>query len=140
MSFTHEDFRSRVEHGGPSDRSFGVVFTLFFVAAGVAPLRHAQPMRVWCLALALVLLAAAIFKPSSLRWPNRLWIGLGVALGKVVNPVVTTLLFYLVFTPMGLMLRLLKKDLLQLRREPAATSYWQSPNLPEGGPDMRNQF
>lgn len=138
MSSTHEDYRRKTAHRGPSDRNFGLVFTAFFLLVGLAPLRHRLPVRVWALALAGALLVVSILRPSLLRFANRVWIQIGLVLGKVVNPIVTGLLFYLVFTPAGLVLKWTGKDLLRLRPEPDAPTYWQARS--ESLSDMSNQF
>ena len=140
MSATHEDFRSRIEARGPSDRSFGLVFVAFFLLVAFSPLRHGGSVRIWSLILAGLLLPVALLKPALLHAANRAWVGLGVLLGKVVNPVVTALLFYLVFTPCGILLRLMGKDLLGLRRDSGAASYWQVRRQEENPSSMTNQF
>jgi hypothetical protein len=85
------------------------------------------------------MLLVTLIRPSLLRLPNRAWTGLGLLLGKVVNPIVTGLLFYLIFTPVALVLRWMGKDLLGLRREPAAKTYWRL-RAAEDLSDMNNQF
>lgn len=80
--------------------------------------------------LAFLLLTAvlALARPRWFRTPYRLGLRFSHLLGRVVAPVVLGLIFFLVLTPLGLLLRLLGKDLLRLRRNPAATTYWQPPS------------
>jgi len=138
---THEDFTPRAREKDASDRSFGLVFTAFFAIVALLPVRHAQPMRIWALPVSAVVLLITLIRPSLFHWPNRLWGKLGWLLGRVVGPLVTGLLFYVVVTPIGILLRLLGKDLLRLRWEPQQKTYWI--DREPAGPDpqtMVHQF
>jgi len=86
------------------------------------------------------LLLALLF-PQTLSLLNQLWLKVGCLLQRVMTTVVTGLLFYTSVTPMGLLLRLYGKDLLRLRRDPNARSYWIERRPPGPAPEtMRNQF
>lgn len=124
-----------------SDRSFGLVFAGFFAIVALLPLLHGGPVRLWALAVAAVFMAAAFFAPRLLHPLNRVWFALGMLLHHVVNPVVMAVMFYGAILPMALLLRALGKDLLRLKREPQAASYWipREPPAPEPG-SMSKQF
>ena len=107
-----------------SERNFGFVFAAVSAIIALAPLFRGHPPRVSFLILALAFAAVAIFAPMLLRWPNRLWFRFGMLLGAIVAPIVMTLVYVLTFLPMGLGLRLMGKDLLSLRTDPQASSYW----------------
>ena len=107
-----------------SERNFGFVFAAVSAIIALAPLFRGHPPRVSFLILALAFAAVAIFAPGLLRWPNRLWFRFGMLLGAIVAPIVMTLVYVLTFLPMGLGLRLMGKDLLSLRPDPQASSYW----------------
>lgn len=124
MSGTHEDFAREIHGSGPSDRNFGMVMAAAFLVFGVVPLRHGKPVRLWSLALSAALLLIAIVRPALLHALNRVWMKLGLLLGKVLNPIVTALLFFLVFTPAAVILRWMGKDLLALKADPEAETYW----------------
>ena len=98
-------------------------------------------MRLWAFAVALILACLALIAPGSLSLPNRYWTALGLLLGKIVNPVVLTLLYFVVFTPIALIMRARGKDSLRLNPQPSATSYWidQSKELFEPA-SMRQQY
>ena len=98
MRAIHEDYRREIHGRGPSDRSFGGVFTAAFLLFGLWPLRHGHPVRLWCLVLSGTLFLATLAWPALLHGPNLIWTRCGILLGRVVNPIVTGLLFYLVFT------------------------------------------
>ncbi len=138
---THEDF-SRQEHvRGPSDRSFGWVFTIFFALVGGWPAWHGRPVRAWALALSAAFALVTVARPALLGPANRLWMRFGLLLSRIVNPIVTAVFFYVVITPVGLLLRLSGKDPLRLRRDPAASSYWIERRPPGPEPDtMSHQF
>lgn len=107
-----------------SDRVFGLVWAVFFVVVGAVPLRHGRGVRAWPLVVGAVFLAAAIFLPEALRPLEVAWTRLGRVLHRVMTPVVVAVLWYMVFTPAGWLLRLFRKDPLRLAHEPAANTYW----------------
>jgi hypothetical protein len=124
-----------------SNRSFGLVFAVFFVIVALLPAVHDAPVRWWALGIAVVFAAAAFFAPRLLRPLNWVWFKLGLALHHVVNPVIMAIMFYGAILPMSLLLRALGKDLLRLKREPKAASYWitRKPPGPAVG-SMSKQF
>jgi hypothetical protein len=138
---THEDLSRRDEVIGPSDRSFGLVFTAIFGILGLLPLWHGRTPRVWALILAGILLLVSILRPSVLHVANRLWMRFGLLLSRVVNPVVMGLLFYVVVTPIGLIRRMSGSDPLKLRFDSQTPSYWLARKPPGPAPDtMARQF
>jgi len=137
----NENFSEHQEVRVSSDRTFGLVFTAFFLLIGLWPLRKAGDVRWWAVAIGVVFLAAALRRPTVLHPLNRAWAQLSLLLARVVNPVVMGLLFFVVITPMALALRLLGKDPLRLRYDPVASSYWLHRKPPGPAPEtMSNQF
>ena len=137
---THESF-TRDETSLPgSDRTFGWV-----VAGGLALLSllnrwHLGQLWPWTLSVAVLLLVAAWIRPSLLHPLNRLWMKFGLLLHKIINPIVMGVLFYGTILPTGLVVRLRGEDLLRLKREPDAESYWIT-RVPGPAPEtMRDQF
>ena len=108
-----------------SDRVFGVVLGVFFALVALAPLRHGGPPRLWALVLAALLLGIAWVRPILLRGPKRAWLFLGFLIGMVVSPIVLAILFYLVITPIGFLMRAVGKDPLQLRAPSESNTYWR---------------
>jgi hypothetical protein len=137
----HEDLTRDQQVEGSSDRNFGLVFAGVFFLIGIWPLFYGQTPRWWALGVAAVFALAALVKPGLLAGLNRLWIKLGVLLGRIVSPVALGILFYGVLTPVGAVMRLAGKDPLRLKRDPGADSYW-IPREPPGPPpdSMTNQF
>lgn len=136
----HEDFERAHELTGPSDRNFGTVFTLFFAIFGLWPLKSHQPVKVWALALSGLFLALTLIAPRVLHPLNRAWLQVGLLLGRVVNPIVMAILFYVVFAPAGAIMRALGKDLLRLKKS-EGSSYWILRQPPGPKPEtMAKQF
>lgn len=137
----HEDL-NRAEHvEGSSDRSFGFVFAVVFTLIGLLPLLKGGATRWWAIGIALVFAVIAAVKPSLLAGFNRQWTKLGILLGKVVSPIALGIMFYFVFAPVGLLMRLSGKDPLRLKREADAASYWIQRQPPGPSPDsLTNQY
>jgi hypothetical protein len=137
----HEDLSQHGEIKGATERSFGVVIAVFFTIVGIIPWYWGGPPRLWALILSAMFAGVAWLRPSLLYHLNRLWSGVGFWLGRIVNPVVLGIMFYLVFTPMALLLRWLGKDLLRLKFRSSDESYWLPRQPPGPPPDtMRHQF
>jgi hypothetical protein len=139
----HEDLSREQYVEGSSDRSFGLVIAAVFLLIALGPLRHGHghTPRWWAVAVAGVLALVALVKPRLLSGLNRLWIKLGILLGKVVSPIALGILFYGVLTPLAVVIRLTGKDPLRLKLDPAKDSYWIVRKPPGPPPDsMTNQF
>jgi hypothetical protein len=109
----------------PSSRSFGFLFTLVFGLIGVTPWLRGGPVRLWAIAVAGVLGLTALAVPRVLTPLSRLWLRLGLAMHRVVNPLVMGALFYLVVTPFGLVRQAMRKGLTpRLIKDPKASTYW----------------
>lgn len=138
---THEYLGHEEAVRAGSDRSFGLVFAGVFVVIALFPLLGGRPVRLWSLIVAAAFVAIALLRPGLLAPANRLWLAFGLLLHRVTSPLVLGMLFFLVFTPMGLLMRMLGKDLLRLRGNGSAPSYWIHRNPPGPEPDtMRHQF
>ena len=102
--------------------TFGILFFIFFLIVGLYPLKSDEAIRVWSVVLSLVLLIITIIKPNLFTFLNKFWIKLGILLGKIISPIVMGLVFFFVVTPIGILVRVLKKDVMGLKR--GASSYW----------------
>ncbi len=124
-----------------SNRTFGLVFAAFFALVALLPVLRGHAVRRWALPVSALFLLAALVAPKILTPLNRAWTGLGTLLHAVINPLVLGVLFYLVFTPFGWVLRRMGKDFLRLRSTPGAATYW-IPRQPPGPPpeSMSRQF
>ncbi len=138
---THESFERNAGADPPSERSFAWVFSAFFAALALWPAWRGRPVRGWALGVAILVVLAGLLRPSILRVPNLIWFRFGSLLNRVVSPVATSLLFFGVFTPFALIVRMAGKDLLRLRRDPGIASYWLERRPPGPTPEsMVDQF
>ena len=137
----HENLTREEAVEGSSDRTFGFVFAAFFTIIGAWPLMWSLAPRWWALALALAFAAVAVVSPRILAPLNRWWMKFGLLLAHVISPIALGILFYAVFTPIGVVMRALGKDPLRLARDKAAASYWVPRTPPGPKPDsMTQQF
>ncbi|MBI1398047.1 MAG: hypothetical protein GC151_18895 [Betaproteobacteria bacterium] len=137
----HESYQREEKIEGSSNRSFGLVFAVVFTLVAVLPLVHGGSMRLWSFGVAAVFAILAVTVPDVLAPLNRLWTRLGLLMHAVVNPVVLGLMFFVVITPTGLVMRMFGKDPLRLRRDPDAASYWIERTPPGPKPDsLGDQF
>jgi hypothetical protein len=108
----------------PSDRSFGVVFATVFALLALLPLLWGGAFRVWAAALGVAFLVVAFVAPTVLAPLNRQWLRFGLALHRVTSPVLLFLMFVLIFVPVGLVMRVIRRDALGLKFDKSRSSYW----------------
>ena len=120
-----------------SNRSFGIVFFVFFLIIAIYPLINDGELRLWSLFISIVFLFLGLVNSKILNPLNKLWFKFGIFLGKIISPLVMGIIFFLVVTPIGLLMRLLNKDLLNLRFNNNG-SYWIEKTEPKS--KMKNQF
>tara|TARA_Y100000389_G_C17161204_1_gene364470 strand:- start:184 stop:567 length:384 start_codon:yes stop_codon:yes gene_type:complete len=119
-----------------SNKSFGIVFFIFFIAVAYYPLLNKEEYRLWALIISLVFLILGLVNSSILTPLNLLWFKFGMLLGRVVSPIVMALVFFIVVTPTGLIMKLFQKDLLKLKKK-SKKSYWIERKSKS---EMKNQF
>jgi hypothetical protein len=119
-----------------SNKSFGIVFFIFFLAVSLYPLINSQEYRLWALITSLVFLILGLLNSSSLTPLNLLWFKFGMLLGRIVSPIIMALVFFCVVTPTGLIMKLFNKDLLKLKKN-NKKSYWIERKSKS---EMKNQF
>lgn len=130
---------SNIEVKSGSARSFGLVFGFVALAIGLYPMAFSGGPRIWCLAIAAALVVVAFVYPKILETPNRLWFRFGMLLGAIVAPIVMGVIYLLVITPFGVVMRLLGKKPLDLALDPDAKTYWIT-REDDDQSSMRNQF
>jgi len=136
---TETQEHSTVEVG--SNRSFGFVFTTVFTLIGLLPLFNDNPVHIWSLIIAGIFFALSIATPNTLKPLNILWFKFGLLIGRFINPIVMFVIYVVAILPMGLLLKLFRKDLLSLKFDKSASSYWVKRQPPGPAPDsLKDQF
>ena len=120
-----------------SNRSFGIVFFIVFLLIALYPLNHSEEIRTWSLFISFIFLVLGLLNSKILAPLNKLWFKFGIFLGKIISPVILGIIFFLVVTPIGLIMRLLGKDVLNLKYN-KNKSYWIEKKGPKS--KMKNQF
>jgi len=120
-----------------SNRSFGIVFFVVFLIIATYPLINGDELRLWSLIISIIFLFLGLVNSKILNPLNKLWFKFGIFLGKIISPLVMGIIFFLVVTPIGLLMRLLNKDLLNLKFNNNNT-YWIEKTEPKS--KMKNQY
>ena len=120
-----------------SNRSFGIVFFVVFLIIAIYPLTYSGDVRLWSVIISIIFLVLALLNSKILTPLNKLWFKLGIFLGRIISPIIMGIIFFLVVTPIGLIMRLLRKDVLNLKYN-NNQSYWIEKKGPKS--KMKNQF
>ena len=120
-----------------SNRSFGLVFFIVFLLIAFYPLINQGEIRIWSALISLLFLILGIINSKILTPLNKAWFKFGIFLGKIISPIVMVIIFFLVVTPIAFLMRILKKDLLNLKYN-KNSSYWIEKTDPKS--TMKNQF
>ncbi len=110
-----------------SNRSFGLVFFIVFLIIGLYPLTNQEEARIWSLFISFIFLILGLLNSRLLFPLNKLWFKFGIFLGNLISPIVMGIIFFLVVTPTALIMRLLGKDVLNLKKN-NKNSYWIDKN------------
>ena len=120
-----------------SNKSFGIVFFVVFLLISLYPLLNDENIRYWSLLISLVFLILGLINSNILKPLNKIWFKFGIILGKIISPLIMSIIFFLVVTPIGIFMRLIGKDLLNLKFN-NYKSYWIENNKLKSR--MNNQF
>ena len=120
-----------------SNRSFGIVFFIVFLLIGIYPFLNGSDLRIWSLLISLVFLILGLINSKILTPLNKLWFKFGLLLGKIIFRLIMGFIFFIVVTPTGIIMRLMRKDLLNLKFNQKKT-YWIDKTGPKS--KMKNQF
>ena len=120
-----------------SNRSFGIVFFVVFLLISIWPILNGEELRIWSLIISTVFLVLGLLDSKILSPLNKLWFKFGIFLGNFIAPIVMGLIFFLVVTPSGYLMKIFKKDLINLKKNNKKT-YWIEKK--EIKTSMKNQF
>ena len=121
----------------PTNKNFGIVFSLVFLIIALFPLINDGNLRIWSLIVSTIFLFLGLINSKILTPLNKIWFKFGLILGKIVSPIIMGVIFFLVVTPTALIMRLVGKDLLNLKFN-KHKSYWIEKTGPKS--NMKNQF
>ena len=99
-----------------SNRNFGIVFFVVFLLIGLWPLLNSEEIRWWSLICSMIFLILGIFNSKILTPLNKIWFKFGILLGNFVAPIVMGIVFFFLVTPTSIIMKILKKDLLNLKK------------------------
>ena len=125
------------EKNKSTNRSFGIVFFIVFLIIGTYPMLNGEDVRLWSLIFSFIFLILGILNSEFLSPLNKIWFKFGIFLGKIFSPLIMALIFFFVVTPIGLMMRFIGKDVLNLKFNDDK-SYWVEKKGLKS--KMKNQF
>ena len=121
----------------PSNRNFGIVFFLVFMVIAMWPLLNFGQIKIWSIVVSLIFLVLGIFNSKILTPFNKLWMKFGLLLGNIISPIIMGIIFFLIVTPIGILMKIFGKDPLNLKNK-NSSSYWIKKNKTKSS--MKNQF
>ena len=121
-----------------SNRNFGLVFFIVFLIISLWPLTYEEPIRIWSFIVSLVFLILGLMKSKLLTPLNKFWFKFGMILGAIVAPFIMGVIFFLTVTPIGLVMKIMRKDLLNKKYDKKKKTYWIKRDAPIG--TMKRQF
>tara|TARA_B100001250_G_scaffold255547_1_gene219954 strand:- start:275 stop:679 length:405 start_codon:yes stop_codon:yes gene_type:complete len=107
-----------------SNKNFGLVFSAVFLIIALYPLLHSSNIKVWSLIVFLILFLISFVVPNLLKYPNYLWFKFGLLLNKIISPLIMITIFYFVVTPIGVLMKIIKKDLIGQNINKNINTYW----------------
>jgi len=131
------DKKSNIEIG--SNKSFGIVFFLFFLFLSIWPLAiQGNQINYIFLFIGIIFLLLGILNSKILTPLNYIWFKFGIYLGLIISPIVMAIIFFMVVTPIGLFMRSIGKDLIRNKKDSSLKTYWL--DCKEEKSSMKNQF
>ena len=120
-----------------SNRSFGIVFFVVFLLIGLWPILNGNELRIWSIIISLIFFILGIINSKILTPFNKVWFRFGIFLGNFISPIVMGIVFFLVVTPTGLIMKLFRKDLINLKKNNDSTYWIEKKDI---NTSMKNQF
>lgn len=121
----------------PTNRNFGIVFSIVFLIIALWPLLKQNDLRLWSLSISGIFFVLGLLNSKLLAPLNKIWFKFGMLLGSFIAPIVMGIVFFFVVTPTGLIMKLLRKDLLNLKKNKKET-YWLDKD--NSNSSLKNQF
>ena len=121
----------------PSNRNFGIVFSIVFLIIAIWPILNQNEIRIWSIIISLIFLILGLINSKFLSPLNKAWFKFGLILGSVIAPIVMGIVFFFVVTPTGLIMKALGKDILALKKNKNNTYWLEKDN---SNNNLKNQF
>ena len=121
-----------------SNRSFGITFFVVFLIVSLWPLLNDESLRIWSIAISFIFLFLGLINSNLLLPLNKIWFKFGIFLGSIFAPISMGLVFFVVVTPIGIIMRLFGKDILKRKFNNKEKSYWIYRDKNKSS--MKNQF
>ena len=120
-----------------TNKSFGIVFFIFFFIIAIFPLLEDKNIRVWSLTISIIFLILGLLNSSILTPLNKLWFKFGILLGNIFSPIIMLIIFFTIVTPTSLIMKLFGKNLLNLKKSNKSTYWIERSDIKS---KMKNQF
>ena len=120
-----------------SNRNFGIVFFVVFLLIGLWPFLNGNELRIWSIIISLIFFILGILNSKILTPFNKIWFRFGIFLGNFISPIIMGIIFFLVVTPTGLLMKLFRKDLINLKKNDNKTYWIEKKDIKSS---MKNQF
>jgi len=121
-----------------SNKSFGIVFFVIFLVVALWPLINEGEIRIWSIVISIIFLFLGLINSKILTPLNKLWFRFGILLGNVFSPIVMGIIYFGVITPIGILMKLIGKDILNLKQNKKSSTYWIKKEKVIS--NMKNQF
>ena len=121
-----------------SNKSFGIVFFVIFLVVALWPLFNEGEIRIWSIVISIIFLFLGLINSKILTPLNKLWFRFGILLGNVFSPIVMGIIYFGVITPIGILMKLIGKDILNLKQNKKSSTYWIKKEKVIS--NMKNQF
>ena len=121
----------------PSNRNFGIVFSIVFLIIAIWPILNQNEIRIWSIIISFIFLILGLINSKFLSPLNKVWFKFGLILGSLIAPIVMGIVFFFVVTPTGLIMKVLGKDILGLKRNKNNTYWLEKDN---SNNNLKNQF
>jgi len=106
-----------------SNRSFGILFCIVFAIVAVWPIMNDGQLRIWPIPISFIFLVLGLINSKLLNPLNLAWVKFGELLGRIIAPIIMAIIYFMIVTPIGLFMRLIQKDLLNIKFS-KNNSYW----------------
>lgn len=109
-----------------NNRSFGLLFSIIFLIIACWPLLNEESIRLWSLVVSLLFFILGLLDSKILTPLNKSWVKFGELLGSIIAPFIMFIIFFVILTPIGIVLKIFGKDLLKVKKNKTLKSYWIS--------------